>query len=247
MTRLLLILLSLFALVAGGCGSDDGGGGEEDDPLAALDAAAKKTKAAESNRQEFTMESDIGGAELSMEGEGTFSADSTRGHMTFDMETPQGDGSFEAIVVDGVMYIKGDQIQLPGGKEWLKQQDPPSNTMSPSEFVTFLRDSGNVENKGTEEIRGEETTHFAGPLDLQKLAEESGSDIVEQLKSTPGAEDMEMNIDIWVGPDGLPARMILDVSAPEQAEGSMKVTSDILEYNVDVEAEAPPASEVATG
>lgn len=245
MTRLLLVLIALLALIAG-CGEDGGAEGESDDPLAALDAAARKTTAAESNRQEFKMESDIGGEQMSMTGEGTMSADSTKGHLTFEMDAGDVSGTFEAIVTDGVMYMKSDQLPLPAGKEWLKQQDPPSSTMSPSEFVRFLRDSGKVENKGTEEIRGEETVHFSGPLDLQKLAEESGSDIVERLRQTPGAEDMKMLIDIWVGPDGLPARMTLDVSAPEQAEGSMKVTSDILEYNVEVDAEPPPASKVFT-
>ena len=245
MNRLsLLVLISLLALVAGGCGSDDGGGAEED-PLAALDAAAKKTTAAESNRQEFVMESDIDGDELTMKGEGAFNADSTRGRMTFAMESSDGGGSFEAISVDGVMYLKSDEIPLPDGKEWLKQEDPPTSTLSPSEFVTFLRDSGQVENKGTEEIRGEQTTHFAGPVDLREAGRGVGFGDRRRLKQTPGAEDMKINIDVWVGPDGLPARMILDVAPPpDQASGSMKITSDILEYNVEVDAEAPPASEV---
>ena len=70
MNRLsLLVLISLLALVAGGCGSDDGGGADED-PLAALDAAAKKTTAAESNRQEFVMESDIERRRVDDEGRG---------------------------------------------------------------------------------------------------------------------------------------------------------------------------------
>ena len=84
-------------------------------------------------------------------------------------------------------------------------------------------------------------------MDLKKLAEESGSEIVQRLKQTPGAEDMKINIDLWVGPDGLPARIILELAPPpDQASGSMKITSDILEYNVKVDAEAPPASEVVS-
>ena len=135
MTRLLLALICIFALVAGGCGSDEGG---EDDPLAALDAAAKKTKAAESNRQRFKMEAEGGGEELSFTGEATMSADFTRGHMTFEAEGGDLNGSFEAITIDGVIYMKGDQLPIPEGKEWIKAQDPPTSTMSPSEFVQFL-------------------------------------------------------------------------------------------------------------
>jgi len=238
------LLLALVCILAVGCGSDEGGGGE--DPLAALDAAAKKTKSAESNRQQFTLEAEGGGERLSMTGEATMSADSTRGRMTFKAEGSSAiKGSFEALTVDGVIYMKGDGIPLPPGKEWLKAQDPPTSTMSPSEFVGFLRDSGDVENEGTEEIRGRQTTHFSGPLDIRKVAEASGSQIVERLNRTPDAEKMDTQIDIWVGEDGLPARMMLEVEPPDGQEGQMTMTTDVLEYNVDVDVKPPPASKVA--
>jgi outer membrane lipoprotein-sorting protein len=206
MARVLLVLVGL-ALVAGGCG-----GSEAEDPLAALDAAAKKTKAAESNRQQFKMELEGGGEEQSMSGEATLSADSTRGHMTFEAEGDQLDGSFEAILVDGVFYMKGDQLPIPEGKEWLKAYDPPTSTMSPSEFVQFLRDSGDVENEGTEEIRGQQTTHYSGPLNIRKIAEAGGSELVQRLNQQPHVDDYEVTIDIWVGESGLPARMEVEPS-----------------------------------
>jgi hypothetical protein len=244
MTRLLLPLVCILALVAGGCGSDDGGGSEEDDPLAALDAAAKKTKAAESNRQQFKMEAEGGGEEVSFTGEATMSADSTRGHMTFEADGGQLSGSFEAITIDGVIYMKGDQLPIPEGKEWIKAQDPPTSTMSPSEFVQFLHDSGDVENEGTEEIRGQQTTHYSGPLDIRKIAEAEGSDLIKRLNQQPDAENLNFTVDIWVGEDGLPARMVAEIE-PKQGEGHLTMTSDILEYNVEVDVEPPPASKVA--
>ena len=99
MHRLLLVLVCVLFV---GCGSDEGG----EDPLAVLDAAVTKTKAAESNRQEFTMEAEASDGRFSAEGEATLSADSTRGHMTFEGD---GDlaGTFEAILIDGFMYMKG--------------------------------------------------------------------------------------------------------------------------------------------
>ena len=63
MRRLLLVLICI--LVAG-CGS-------EDEPLVTLDEAAQKTQAAESNRQKFSMVSDLGGQDISMTGEGAAS------------------------------------------------------------------------------------------------------------------------------------------------------------------------------
>ena len=245
MHRLLLALTCVLALIAGGCGSDDGGGGEED-PLAALDAAARKTKAAESTRQEFTMEAKASDGEFSASGEATLSADSTRGHMTFEGDGGL-EGGFEAILIDGIMYMKGDELPLPEGKEWLATQDPPTSTMSPSEFVEFLRDSGDVENEGTEEIRGQQTTHYSGPLDIRKIAEEGGSELVQRLNRQPHVEEMETRIDIWVGENGLPARMEFEAKPPDGQDGHLKMTTDILEYNVEVDVEAPPPSKVAGG
>jgi hypothetical protein len=185
---------------------------------------------------------------MSMDGEGTFSADSTRGRMKGSMEIETQAMEFEGIAVDGVLYMRSDTFQLPRGKQWVKTEDPPTSTLSPSEFVRFLRESGSVENVGTEQIRGQETTHFRGPLDLERLAgEESGGELLERLRANPAADDIEMLVDVWVAPDGLPARLTLDISMPGQASGSMQVSADILEYDVEVDAEPPPADTVATG
>jgi LppX_LprAFG lipoprotein len=241
MRRSLLALPVALALIAGGCGEES----VDDNPLAALDTAARKTKAAESFEQQFMMESDLEGAVMSMEGEGTFSADSTRGVMTADMEIEGDKLAFDAIVDEGVMYLKSDDIPLPDGKEWFKTSDPPANTLSPSEFVSFLRGSEGVENVGTEEIRGEQTTHFRGPLDWERLAQETDSELIRSLENTPQIKQMRFIVDVWVASTGLPSRLAMDVTAPEQADGSMTVTAEMLEYNVDVDVEAPPASEVA--
>jgi hypothetical protein len=243
MTQRFLLPLLAAALVAGGCGSAETGG---DDSLAALDRAAKATADTESFRQRFTMESDLPEEQMSMEGEGTFSADSTRGRMKATMDTGSERMTFEGITIDGVMYLKSDEIPVPAGKEWLKMQDPPTSTLSPSEFVRFLRDSDDVKNVGTEEIRGEKTTHFRGPLDIKKLAEESGTELVKRLRQTPGVDDMEFLVDVWVTQDGLPARVAAKISMPEQSSGGLTITSDILEFDVDVNAKAPPADKVAT-
>jgi hypothetical protein len=242
MNRFLLAVPVALALIAGGCGEEEA---VDDNPLAALDAAARKTTAAESFKQRFTMESDIEGAVMSADGEGTFSSDSTRGVMAATMEIEGEELTFEGITVDGVMYLKSDDIPLPDGKTWLKTEDPPTSTLSPSEFVIFLRDSEGVENVGTEEIRGEETTHFRGPLDLGRLARESGQAVIKRLAASPEAEQLRLTVDVWVASTGLPSRLVLEITAPGRAEGSLKITADMLDYNVEVDASPPPAREVA--
>lgn len=245
--RRVLCLALTFALIAG-CGSEKGGGegGGGENSLAALDAAAGKAKEIKSFRHEFTMRSDLADQKLSFDGEGTSSADSRHGRLTGTLDVGQGPIEFEGIVADEVMYLKGDAFGLPKGK-WLKSPDPPTSTLSPGEFVGFLKDAEGVKRVGSETIRGEETEHFRGPLNIKELAEESGSEIVERLRQTPEVDKFDIVVDVWVMQDGLPARLTLEMTAPGQASGSMKVTSDILEYDVPLNDKPPPAGQVVEG
>ena len=177
----------------------------------------------ESLRQEITMDADFEGEQVSMEAEGSFTADSP----------------------NGTMYMKSDDIPLPEGKEWLKTPDAPTSTMEPAEFVRLLRESEGVENVGSEEVRGEPTTRFRGPLDLEKLAEASDNAVLERLKATPEAKEFDIVVDVWVLENGLPARIGMKMTGSERVSGEMTMTSDILEYDVPVNAEAPPADKVA--
>jgi hypothetical protein len=245
MTRALLaILVLLAALVAGGCGEAEEAA-VDDNPLAALDAATKRTTEVESLRQTISMDADFEGEQVSMEAKGSFSADSQNGVMSASMESGGEKFAFDAIVVDGTMYMKSDAFPLPEGKEWFKTPDEPTSTMKPEEFVRFLRDSEGVENVGTEDIRGERTTHFRGPLDIEELAAASDNQMLDQLKSTPEAKEFDIVVDVWVMDDGLPARLAMKLTASESVSGAMTMTTDILEYDVPVKAEAPPAEKVA--
>ena len=80
---------------------------------------------------------------------------------------------------------------------------------------------------------------------MQRLAEESGAVIVQRLRETPGADSLRMTVDIWVGPEDLPARVALEMTAPEETSGGTRITMDVLEYDVPVDAEPPPKGKVA--
>jgi hypothetical protein len=64
------------------------------------------------------------------------------------------------------------------------------------------------------------------------------SDGVERLRNTPHVEDIDFAADVWVGRDGLPARLALEAS-PRDQSGRLKITSDVLDYDVPIKAEPP--------
>jgi hypothetical protein len=238
MTRSLLVVVALLALVAGGCG-------DARDPFAALDLAAKRSGEVDSIRQSITMETDLGGERMSLEGEGAFTADSLDGEMTATTVAGGEELEFELISVGGTMYMRSEALPLPKGKEWIKTADMPVSSMEPDELVNHLRESQGVTNVGTEEIRGEPTTHFRGPVDFEKLVEAAfGDDMAEQLKQLPDAEAYGIAVDVWVREDGLPARIGMKITAPENVGGAMTMTVDFLDYDVPIEVEAPPADKV---
>ena len=238
-----LALVVGAAVLLGGCGADDGGGAP--DPLAALATAVVKTADSESFRAKMSVQSDLEGEELGLMAVGTFTADSSRGRFEGRMDVGQGWMDFEAIALDSVMYMKSGQFPLPGGKEWIGVSDQPMTSLSPSEFAAALRDSEGVRNVGTEEIRGERATHFRGRLDPGKVAEESNLEIAERLRRLPGAKDIEFAVDMWVAQDGLPSRISVDISMPGVA-GSLEATTDLLEYDVEVDVERPASDTVAS-
>jgi hypothetical protein len=234
------LVLTTLALIAG-CGSEsEEGGGDE---LAALAEAARKSADTESYRFDATIDSDVGSETMKLDASGTSAADSSKGTMKGTMDFGDGAMEFEAIMSDGQMYMASEDLGLPAGK-WLHTEDQPTQTLSPSEFVAFLRDSGDVELVGTEEVQGEQAQHFRGPLDMKELIDKSGdSPFIQQMKQTPGVEDLDVVVDIWVPANGLPSRLAVDMKMPGQ-DGTMKMASEILEYDVPINADPPPDDDV---
>ena len=254
--RRLLALLCVPALLLAGCGGDDGDGrgggdGPTGGPAAIVAAAIKKSEDAESYRLKFDVDSDLGGQEFSFKGQGVAAADQSRAR--FKGSFTQGADSFdmEVMSVGEDYYYRGGVFEelKPKDKDWLHVDDPTATTtMTPAEFVEFLRESPEIEEAGREQVRGEQAIHLSGPVDFKKLAENTSSKAVEQFKRIPQAEEMKMLIDVWVAEkDDRIMRMAIEASHPA-AQGKMRMTADILEYDVSLDGvEKPAAGEVAEG
>jgi hypothetical protein len=254
--RRALLLLFAAALLAG-CGGDTA----SLDPIA---QAADKTREAKSAR--FTLRAEIRDPTegvLAFSGPGAFTdrGQSMRMRMTVNATADTPKTVFEMLLVGETYYMRSPLfgVLLPSGKRWVKFTDPNGAVLSglgqndPAQVLEFLRATGDVDEVGTETIRGVETTHYKAEVEIEKVADRASPEqrprverLIDAIKSA-GIE--KIPLEVWVGDDDLVRRMKMDwtFSNPDKPSerASIKFTMDLFDFGADVSVEAPPASHVA--
>ena len=154
------------------------------------------------------------------------------------------------LFVDGAYYYDVDP-QAAGplkGKEWMKidssavfgkqgAQALSGSNGSPSASMKSLKYADDVENLGSEKMNGKATTHYRAVVDqagMGKYKKAYGDKDNLFGSLTGGATSITM--DVWVGPEDLPVRMIQEI-------GTMKVTMDFEKFGQTAPVKAPPAAQ----
>jgi LppX_LprAFG lipoprotein len=218
-------------------------------------AAGQRTSAETSARVSFkaTFTGDTNGT---MTGEGVFSQ--RQGHLTMDLGGLTGVGTGQAeIVFDKLVYYMklppGSGASLPPGKEWFKldfaklgkqqgldlSQLMQLNQSDPSQALDFLQGaSDDFEEVGQEEVRGEQTTHYKGTVDLEKVAQEAPADVQEQYRELSELTgDKKVPMDVWIGDDGLVRKIAFTQAVPNG--GSVKMEEELYDFGTDEQVEVP--------
>lgn len=93
---------------------------------------------------------------------------------------------------------------------------------------------------GTEEIDGVTTTHVRGEVSVDDLVDAGIDEMLADFDMTGGSvlEVDSFTIDVWVGDDGIPRRVLL------AAEDAFEFSMDIRSVGEPVEVVAPPADQV---
>ncbi|PWI17302.1 hypothetical protein DI272_26435 [Streptomyces sp. Act143] len=257
---------------SGGSDQDDrasgsGGGVTKVSPIAALRSAEKSTDAADSAQVESTT---VMGSMMSMTADGALGwADGISGTLTIeytggtmaDTMRQLGTTKMEARYLPDAYYAKmGDAFaRQAGGKHWIKYdyddladlaggsgaylKDQMQNT-TPNQSVKLLLASGDVKKVGEEKVRGKDTTHYSGTVDVADLAGKNSSLSASQLadlkKQLEQAGVTTETVDIWVDDQDL---LVKKVEKGQMATGELTQTAYYSDYGVKVSAEEPPASD----
>lgn len=273
--KLTLALAAPLLLIASSCaeeGSQDVLTG--DAAVAAVRAAPDAAAEAGSGRFEMTMAFDSPEGAFEISAAGGFAGDQMSMEMDFGEsfaamagaageELPPGFDEPMQIVVDGdIGYLRMPMLEsFTGTTGWLSVTPEelgqagasfggtPGAT-DPSQLLETLRGvSDDIEEVGTEEVRGVETTHLTATVDLQKAFDQLPAEQREQLEGQLGDIDAAVPVDVWIDGDSLVRRMEMDLTpimgpAMGGAGGSATMRIEFFDYGEDVAIEVPDASEV---
>jgi hypothetical protein len=264
MRRLLLVPLAIAALAASACGGSSSASSDQVDlstssaPAAqAVADAGEKSSDVGSARTSFTA-TFSGATSGTMTGEGEFSK--REGHLTLDMSDlgggAFGSGDAELVFSDLVYYLKlpeGAAVPVPPGKEWFKidlkklgqasgldlEELTQLSQSDPSQALDFLRGaSDDFHQVGSEDVRGEPTTHYAGTIDLNNVAENAPADLAEQYKKLAEmAPSSSVPMDVWIGDDGYVHKLRFEQKLA--AASSMTMEEELYDWGTDVDVTVP--------
>lgn len=245
--------LSVLLFLGGAaCGDPESARREAARPLDALEAAADKAAGAGSAR--MTMTIDAPGETFEVDAEGAFDFDDELAEMTMTMT---GGGVPPRTELD--MVLEGDYMymKLPRrlaarfGSDWVrmdltnapglaKGQDVFSQ--DPSQMLDLLRGAtDDVEEVGTETVRGVAATRYRASLSLDKMLDQApNQEAADRLRSRVeafGGSDGTIPCDVWIDRDGLPRRMSMALELP--TGGAMTMVVEVFDYGVEVDAEVP--------
>ncbi|HVE97801.1 MAG TPA: LppX_LprAFG lipoprotein [Mycobacteriales bacterium] len=248
------------ALTGAGCGSDG------PTPIEVVRASSAKTLAAESSKVSITITTEVDGTPTTMSGEGAFDYTTRRGTLTMDLGSLLAGTTVEVRSIGDVIYTSVPPVAagLLGGKKFmridLKALAAKNETFAslrtgtdPSSGLDALRGAKDVKKVGTEQVRGEATTHYRGTIDLGEAKAELSGDAaaaIEHLRTTLKVE--EIPFEAWLDDAGRSRRMKMSIDSPGTAATgnkpqSVDMTIETFDFGTKVDVVEPPAAEVADG
>jgi hypothetical protein len=265
-----VLVLTAVALVLGACGQESGELPRPANPRAALLDAMIAAYDARTMHEEFTMSLDAVGERLSFSGEANVDTRNQRASLTMDLGMLG--GSMDMIMVGDVIYMRSPMFP-DVDTEWVSfdpsKMDPATaarfggmgtGSMDPSAYAALFAGAVHVAERGTEEIGGVTTTHYAGTIDLEKaiagfakvMGEDADPAAVAQLEQAFGQLEQlglgRMPFEAWVDEAGRlrRQRFTMDFGSllPGADAASMEMTIDFSAFGEPVGIEAPPASAV---
>jgi hypothetical protein len=266
------ILPLAIVIFAAGCGSATSGSsssptGTAPVMLPNLAEAAAATRSAGSARVDMHMTTTADGREVKMHGVGALDfGRRPKGDLRMTMSVPTVPVPLQMHeIVDGlVVYMDVPLLSgsLPSAKPWIKLDlgkagrqagvnlgsIMDSSNNDPSQALSYLTGaSSNVQNLGSDTIRGVQTTHYRATVDLQKVMAHAPARDRKSLRGTLATLRQQLGsstfpVDVWIDSAGRARRISEKMSMPSLG-ATMSMTEDLYDFGVAVKITPPPAGQ----
>jgi hypothetical protein len=166
------------------------------------------------------------------------------------------------VVLDGkVFYMRVPLLAgvVSADKPWLKLDleqlakqkgaDPSQldqlSHVDPTQALAYLQGAGDFKAVGQEAVRGVETTHYTGTIDLRKAVDNAPDEQREQLEQLLKDSDLtEFPAEAWIDADGYLRKLTLNFSELPGAPGaSFSIAMELFGFGEDVDIDVPPDDE----
>lgn len=255
------------ALAASGCGAEESAKKAAGDAKNALDPVAQAAETTSSQKGGMAMSMtgavSAAGENVPLKGSGVVDRAGKKGTFSFTTQVNGKSMKIDEVIDDKVIYMHSDLFsQLPGGKKWMKidlsaeasklgidlDALGAGATQDPAAALEYLKGAGTSKKVGTATVNGTQTTQYHVDVDLRKAASKSGNPdakkSVEKLIQMTGTSTLP--VDVWVDDQHLVRREKIAYSATQQGQkATFDFTIDITKYGAKVDAQTPPADQVA--
>jgi len=271
MRKAVFATASLVCAVAlAGCGESDTDATASmfDDPQRLAAAASSET--AQSQSENFTLEADLPGREITAEGAGSFDGAESALSMTADMAGRQ----MQLRMVDQTVYMTQPTrdsanadatswVQIPldeahssshqGQLGQNGQIDQLLEQHDPQRILESIAQSGSITGSERARLDGESVTHYTIELDLGEFAQHGPVEMPpEARQALPETEPVPLQL--WVNDDNLPVKVVVDASSMVQVaadaaghsvpEGEATITMRYTDWGTQVDVQPPPEDQI---
>ena len=251
-------------------------GGKDTVPVSTVAQAAEATSTAGGFKLTIdgSFEVPALGRKVPLKGSGAVDPKTRRGRLAFDSAGPMAaaggaDGRIEQIFEGDVIYMKMPALaqRLGGKKKWLRVDikaagralgvDPTQlgqlGSNDPRQMLDQIRAvSGEVEELGSEKVRGVDTTHYRASVDMRKYPDrlppaqrEQARVTIEKLIDQTGSSTYPM--ELWIDDEELVRRVRIayDFEVPGQDDkADFAMTMEFFDFGTPIDVTPPPAKDV---
>jgi hypothetical protein len=249
-----LVLMLLVAWMAAACSSAS--------PEELLDRAPEALEEAGTSR--FVMRVTAAGEGVDSRFEATGEQDLTAGTLRMEADLGLDAASTETLVVDDTIFLRsplfemftgdadgwiGVDLEEAGRSSGLELDQLVEGNTGPAALVQQLRGAaGDIEELGTDEVRGVDTRHLRVTVDTERAIEQSPAEVRDQLRTfaeTSGLPD-QYPMEVWIDDEALVRRISTVVEIEDEVAGpvTQQTTLELFDFGVGVDIEAPDPDDV---